>query len=507
MLIFCACALSSIERIVSSDGGLRLSTRPAIEWRNGTCPEAGSLRVKHDERFQTVFGFGASLLEAGAANLNALPVAKQTELLELLFGKTGAQLSALKTTMLGNDFSTATHGRWTTYDDSPEDFELRNFSIARDLGPDGSLSFLKRALGAGFDGTIQSYMDYPPDWMLDPGRATLRADCYEVLALYMARYVQAYRDQGVQLDFLECFNEPFDSYTELNADQLAVFLGGHVGPLFERLGLWPQTKLTYGGQCSRESASRFVPAVLLDPAAARYMDVIAYHGYDCQFNCTDERQHYDLIAQLASREPNRPLWMTEVCYAYNGDDPNCTSAATLQECVDYPRNHSLAPPLPRRDFADGATWGHRIVRELQAGASGWIYWNLLLDLSGGPFNLSPKHNDGPNNYQHPVIIADPGRGVFHTTGLFYFLAHFSKFVRPGAVRLGTREAALPEGVSGVAFAAEAGGTVVQLVNRGTVELPVTVCNGERVASVNLPAMSITTARWRQDRQDRPGAIY
>ena len=242
-----------------------------------------------------------------------------------------------------------------------------------------------------------------------------------------------------------------------------------------------------------------------------------------------------MIASLAEAFPGRPLWMTEICYAYNGDDPNCTTSATMRDCTDYPRNHSIAPALPRRDFADGATWGHRLVREMQACASGWIYvtpagskpptsratvpalhmkptcsrretdvrncrcwqWNLLLDTAGGPFNLSPLHNDGPANYQHPVVVIDAREGEFHPTGLFYFLAHFSRFVRPGAGRLGAREASVPDRVSAVAFAEPnaSSSTVVQLVNRGAVAQRITLCSDGRLADVLLPASSITTARW------------
>lgn len=163
-----------------------------------------------------------------------------------------------------------------------------------------------------------------------------------------------------------------------------------------------------------------------------------------------------------------------------------------------------APDLPRRDFADGATWGHRIVRELEAGASGWIYWNLLLDRRGGPYALSPAHGDAADNWQHPVVVVDTEQGTFEPTGLFYFLAHFSRFVRPGATRLGTRQTAdlAVRRVSAVAFAsgssssAEEPQTVMQLVNRGTTPQRVAVCAGDgRVADVVLPAVSITTATW------------
>lgn len=192
--------------------------------------------------------------------------------------------------------------------------------------------------------------------------------------------------------------------------------------------------------------------------------------------------------------------MTEICYAYNWDDPNCTHRSTLKSCTDYPRpDTGLAPPLPRTDFADGATWGHRIIKDLQSGASGWIYWNLLLDTNGGPFNLSPSHNDAPNNYQHPLVIVDGVAGSFQRTGLFDFLAHFSRFVRPGSRRLGTKEHGLPSGVSAVAFscAAKAGcNAILQTVNRGTEAQTVSVCSGDgKVVELHLPPLSIATAKW------------
>ena len=88
----------------------------------------------------------------------------------------------------------------------------------------------------------------------------------------------------------------------------------------------------------------------------------------------------------------------------------------MPSCTDYPRNHSMAPKLPRRDFADGATWGHRIVRELESGASGWIYWNMVLDVDGGPFLLDPDHGDAKDNYQHPVVVVDVAAGAYYPTG-------------------------------------------------------------------------------------------
>ena len=496
-----ATSTDALHRVVS-DVNQRLATQSDIDWRTGRCPET-SVTVLHDDRRQIMGGFGASMTEASAMNLNSLPANAQSELLELLFGSTGAKLSALKATMLCNDFST--QAPWSTYDDVHGDVGMVNFTIERDLRPNGTIPFLKRAYSAGFNGTLQAYMDFPPDWMLIdslPQLGVVEPKYYDALALYFARYAEAYKSHGLALTFLEAFNEPADSYTRMSAPELAKFLGQHLGPLFERRGLWPSVKLSYGGQATRESAGRFVPTVMADESARKYMDVIAYHGYDCQYeddgSCNDTRQRYDVIDSLARAYPGRALWMTEICYAYNGDDPHCKFAATLPKCTDWPRDPKLAPPLPRMDWADGPTWGHRIIKEVQAGASGWIYWNLLLNAQGGPFAYSPKHGDSGDNFQQPIVVVDAPS--FRPTALFYFLAHFSRFVRPGVARLGTREAALPEGVSAVAFEAPAeqhtpNGAVLQLVNRATSERQVTVCSGERIAEVTLPATSITTAMW------------
>lgn len=549
MLVIAAAAAVAIDpmaRTVSSDGGLRLSKQPSISWRAAKCPENGSVRIQASVRHQTMGGFGASMTESSAINLNSLPTTTQEELLGVLFGPTGAWLSAMKATMLSNDF--AAQAPWSTYDDTAGDVALANFSIARDLRPHGSLTLIKRAIAAGFEGTIQAYMDWPPDWMLagTPPNATVNPVYYEVLARYYAKYVQAYASHGVKIDFLECFNEPFDSYTQIGPAEFATFLGEHIGPLFDQLGLRPGTKLTYGGQCSRSSAYQFVNAVMADPAAARYMDVIAYHGYDCQLSdadnpqagCDDARQKYHLIGELAQRygSASRQIWMTEICYAYYplGREPACKHASTLAQCGEYPRDNSLAPPLPRRDFADGTTWGHRIAMDLQAGASGWIYWNLLLDSEGGPYLPSDAHSDPTQNFQHPLVIVDRKQGSYHLTGLYFFLAHFAKFVRPGAVRIGATVSDDLKGegeVGGVDVVAFVTGTgapasageleaqveaaeavpgdasthdvTVQLINTDraaakTVDVCTTDSAGRSfVASVELPAASITTAQWVQ----------
>jgi hypothetical protein len=79
--------------------------------------------------------------------------------------------------------------------------------------------------------------------------------------------------------------------------------------------------------------------------------------------------------------------MTEVCYAYEAGTPKSMS-------------------LPRYDFEDGDFWGTQIFNDLEAHASAWIYWNMILDEKGGPWSVSYVHGNPDPNIQHPVVIID-----------------------------------------------------------------------------------------------------
>ena len=112
-----AVTASSINLILT-DATHTLSPLPAVAWNtSGACPATGAIVIDHGVEHQVVGGFGASLTESSAINLNALPASQQEALLALLFGRgpaDGARLSAVKTTMLANDFAAA--APWATYD-------------------------------------------------------------------------------------------------------------------------------------------------------------------------------------------------------------------------------------------------------------------------------------------------------------------------------------------------------------------------------------------------------
>ena len=457
----------TVRLVVSSKGGDRLSAKPNATFQEGTAAAGATFEINDAVKYQKIDGFGASLLESGLMALNSLPPEQQEEVLKSLFDPNqGSGFSAMKTEIAGTDFQAA--GPWYTYDDTPGDLEMKHFSIVRDLGPNGMATYIKRARKYG-SFALQAPMDYPPDWMLfDVNKnQDVNPKYYPALARYYIRYLEEYKKEGIEIDYLSLFNEPFSVYTKIPYEKIRVLLRDHVGPELAKSGL--KTRLMLSEAPERGEARRYYPVVLDDPAARKYVAVMPYHGYDFK--------NYDKIAELHRRYPDLPLWMTEICYAYEAGTPR-----------------SMA--LPVYGFEDGDFWGNVIMNDLEVGASAWIYWNMILDEKGGPWAVSVVHGNPDPNEQHPVVIVNRQTKKVTYTGLYYYLSHFSKFVRPGAARIETKGSA--DGVRVMSFITPEGGLVSQLINSRKQDAEVNVTFHGKQLHLTLPAISIMTASWKPE---------
>ncbi len=377
-----------VRVFVSSLAGERLQPKAALRFESASPETRPDFRVEPSVTHQTIAGFGASFMEAGMICLNSLPADRQESLLRALFDREkGAGFSVMKTPIAATDFMSA--GGWYSYDDTPGDVEVRHFTIARDLGPNGVLTFIKRARRHG-SFLLQAPMDYPPDWMLVDAEHHERQDVdpryFAALARYYLRYLQEYERNGVFVDFLSLFNEP-GVYTKISYSSIRELLKTHVGPLFASEGV--RTKLCFAEAEDRESAERNFPTVLDDPEARRFVAVLMYNAYRLKSSKP--------IEDLRRRYPDLPLWQTEMCHAHAAGTPRSMR-------------------LPRLDFEDGDFWGNLIASDLEAGASAWLYWNMILDEKGGPWLVSEAHEDPDPNEQQAVVHVDRGTKKVSYTG-------------------------------------------------------------------------------------------
>jgi glucosylceramidase len=454
----------TVKIYVSSKAGDRLSAKPDLQFSETNASAGSTFEVDDAVEYQKIDGFGASIMEAGLITLNTLPADKQEEVLRALFDvKEGAGYTAMKTPIAGTDFQSA--GPWFTYDDTPDDVELKNFSVDRDFGPNGVGTFILRARKYG-QFALQSPMDYPPDWMLFDVKKNqdIQPKYYPVLAKYYVRYLQEYKKRGIVIDYLSLFNEPESVYTKIKYPEIRVLLRDYVGPALQQSGL--TTKIMLSEAPERLEAYQRYPEVLKDPEARKYVAVLAYHGYDFK--------HYEEIAKLKAAYPQLPVWMDELCYAYE---------------AGYPKDKKL----PIYDFDDGDVWGNIIFSDLEAGTSAWLYWNAILDETGGPWAVSPIHGNPDPNVQHPVVIINKTTHEITYTGTYYYLAHFSKFVRPGAVRVQT--SGKSAGVRVMVFRTPEKGHVAELLNSDARDAKVNLVSAGKTLQLTLAARSITTASW------------
>jgi len=467
LLMSClATGAQDVQTFVSSKAGDRITPKPVLRFEQKRDAATVNFEIDDLVTYQKIDGFGASFLEAGLICLNSLPQSERESVLRALFDPDkGAGFSAMKTVIASTDFMSA--GPFYSYDDVPGDVAMNHFSIARDLGPNGLITFIKLARLYG-NFVLQAPMDYPPDWMLiDVNKnQDVNPQYYDALARYYLRYLRDYEKHGVFVDYLSLFNEP-DTYTKIPYNEIDALLRDHVGPLLRKENIRSQIMLSEAP--NREDAARNYPLVLNDPAARQYVSVAPYHGYD--------NKDWDKILDLHRQYPNLPLWMTEVCYAYDAGTPKFMS-------------------LPRFDFEDGDYWGNQIFNDLEVYTSAWIYWNMILDEKGGPWSVSEIHGNPDPNVQHPVVIIDPHSKRVTYTGLYYYLAHFSKFVRPGAIRVKTTGSL--DGVRVMAFRTPDGKIVTELMNSKREDVEVGVIFHDRVLRLKLPAISITTALWNSE---------
>ncbi|MGA7299081.1 MAG: glycoside hydrolase family 30 beta sandwich domain-containing protein [Candidatus Sulfotelmatobacter sp.] len=467
LLMSCVASVAqNVQTFVSSRAGDRITRKPILRFERDRDPKAANFEIDDLVTYQKIDGFGASFLEAGLICLNSLPQNERESVLRALFDPDkGAGFSAMKTVIASTDFMSA--GPFYSYDDVPGDVTLEHFSIARDLGPNGLITFIKLARRYG-KFVLQAPMDYPPDWMLiDVNKnQDVNPQYYDALAHYYLRYLKEYEKHGIFVDYLSLFNEP-DIYTKIPYNEIDALLRDHVGPLFMKQDI--RTRIMLSEAPNREDAARNYPLVLNDPAARQYVSVAPYHGYD--------NKDWDKILDLHRQYPDLPLWMTEVCYAYDAGTPK-------------------SMPLPRFDFEDGDYWGNQIFNDLEVYTSAWIYWNMILDEKGGPWSVSEIHGNPDPNIQHPVVIIDRHSKKVTYTGLYYYLAHFSKFVRPGAIRIKTIGS--DDGVRVMAFKGPDGKIVAELMNSKREDVEVGVTFHDRVLRLKLPAISITTALWSSE---------
>ena len=453
-------------------------------WQSGQLTEVTSpnadVTVNDSSEAQTWDGFGGCFTELGWDYLSKLSQPDQDQAMQLLFGSEGARFAWGRIPIGGNDYVVTRHTLDDTGDDvipdstesnrPPADPSLSKFSIAGDL--QNLVPYIKAAQAVKSNIRFWAVPWTPPVWMKTGytsdlyGTPAKRPSYYDggsmksddatlnAHAQYFVKFVQAYRDQGINVELVAPQNEPSGGHTypscTWDKTTYTSFIGQYLGPALSAAGL--NTKVMLGGSFDAAQDIDFVNAVLADPTAKGY--------------CAVGGVGYDMVAPAnvaAMKAAGLPVWVSEHSAGnYYWNPPG------------YPAYQPVAP----NDLAYAVeTWG--LIRDAitKSGVKAYNAWHMVLDKVG-------KDIDETNDWaQDSLLVADSGQLTI--TPAYYVFRHFSRFVEPGAKVVGTT------GGDAVAFKNPGGSLVVVLYNAGAAQT-LTVAIGGKKLQFSAPSSGFAT---------------
>ncbi len=359
-----------------------------------------SVFVDPGKSFQKFIGIGGAFTDAAAETFAKLSKAKQREFLDAYFSKEkGIGYTLGRTTIHSSDFSSASYTYITEGDKG-----LKSFNIEHDR--QFRLPLIKQAMHtAGGKLTLFASPWSPPAFMksnnsmLKGGK--LLAEFYQPWANYFVKYLRAYEKEGIPIWGVTIQNEPMATQTWesciFSAEDERDFLKNNLGPTFVINGL--QDKKIIIWDHNRDLITHRVSTILGDPAAAKYVWGIGFHWYE---PWSGGQPMFENVKRVNEMFPEKHLIFTE---------------GTVER-FDAARYQF---------WGNGERYGRSMINDFNDGTVGWTDWNLLLDETGGPnhvgnFCLSPLH-------------ADTKTGELIYTPSYYYIGHFSKFIKTGARRI------------------------------------------------------------------------
>lgn len=437
--------------VTAKDTGQRLARTGEIAFKGSPqrTEKQECIFVDPAKEFQTVLGVGGALTDASAETFYKLPEDKQREILTAYFDpQKGIGYSLGRTSINSCDFSSESY-TYVTNDDAT----LASFNISHDLKY--RIPFIKEVLAtAGKDFTVFA-SPWSPAWMKDNNDmlhgGKLKPEYDDAWARYFVKFIKAYAAAGVPIWGVTVQNEPmavqpWESclYT---AEEERDFVKNYLGPIMAKSGLKDKKILIWDH--NRSFMYHRAEVVLDDPKAAQYVWGVAFHWY--------VGNYFENVKRVQEAFPKTHLLFTEGCNA--PFDP-----ARIQE------------------WQWGETYGISMINDFNNGSAGWTDWNVLLDQKGGPNHV--------HNYCFAPIHANTETGELTYMSSYYYLGHFSKFIRPGARRI--ISSSTDDDLLTTAFLNKDGRIAVIVMNVSNTEQPFYLSIEGKTAETSSPAHSIMT---------------
>ncbi len=404
--------------------------------------------VDSSQTFQSIDGFGYSLTGGSAYLINRLGASEKASLLQELFGnnENSIGVSYLRISIGASDLNASVF----SYDDMPSgqtDINLTQFNLSQDTVD--LIPVLKQILSINPNIKILGSPWSPPVWMKDNGSSvggSLQTQYYDVYARYFVKYIQQMQAKGITLNAITPQNEPLYGGNNpsmlMTAQQEATFIKNNLGPAFQSAGI--STKIiVYDHNCDRPD---YPMTILNDPAAKGFVDGSAFHLYAGDIS---------VLSTVHDAFPDKNLYFTEQWTGANAAFDGDLKWHLKNVIIGTVRN-----------------WG-KVALE----------WNLANDPSYNP------HTQGGCTECKGAVTID---GSITRNVSYYIIAHVSKFVPPGSVRIASN---IVGSLYNAAFKTPGGKKVLIVVNDGVDPSSFNIRFRGQWATTGLTAGAVGTYVW------------
>lgn len=436
---------------------LRLSVTDTVTFKDMPQPLETQVCIFTDpgKTFQTFLGIGGALTDAAAETYAKMPKEKQQEFMKAYFDKDkGIGYSLARTNIHSCDFSS---GSYTYINEG--DSGLKTFNVQHDK--QFRIPFIKQAIAAaGGNLTLYASPWSPPAFMKDNNDilhgGKLKKEFYQPWANYFTKFIKAYEAEGIPVWGISIQNEPMATqrwesciYT---GEEERDFLKNYLGPTMKKEGLGD--KKIIGWDHNRDLLYQRASTLLNDAEAAKYLWGIGFHWYE---PWSGGEPMFDNLKKVYEAYPNTNLLFTEGC----------------KEAFDLNKV---------KDWKLGEKYGFNIINDFNNGSVGFTDWNILLDETGGPNHVG--------NFCFAPLHGNTKTGELIYTNEYYYIGHFSKFIKPGARRI--ISSASRSQLLTTAFINTDGTVAIVVMNQGNTKTPYYLWINGKAAEVNALPHSIST---------------
>ena len=437
-------------KIYATNAQTQFSQREA-DWAEKPNAEMKLIKVYPNITGQEILGFGGAFTEAAAYTWSKMDAAAQAKFIDLYFGESGNRYNFCRTHIQSCDFSLKSRAYVEENDNS-----LQSFSIEKDK--EYLIPLIKAALDA--NGAIQLLASpwSPPAFMKTNGEmihgGKLKPEYYDAWAEIMVRYVLAYKEEGIVVSRLTIQNEPCATQTWdsclYSAAEEKEFACKYLRKKLDASGLEAVQLLVWDH--NKDLIIDRTDEIFADTEAVDRIDGIAFHWYS--------GDHFDALQYVHNKYPGKSLIFTEGCVEYSR-----FSKASLTD--------------------NGEMYAHDIIGNLNAGMNAFIDWNLLLDEKGGPNHVG--------NFCDAPIMYNVETGQMDVKLSYYYIGHFSRFIKPGAKHVLSTK--YTDKLDCVGFRNPDGEMVLIVLNRTDSDQKFELYSEAMVCPIEMEKRSIMTICW------------